>query len=150
MRIGAIVQYNYIMAGSNLRKSVTFSSYQNLTPEQIEESIDLKVFKHHIYEYKKGIRHLILTTEKAKHKNTIEKRLEHEKIPFIINEVDGNVINVFFGDEPCVNVVKTFNQKLNKLSPEQDFMLGIMLGYDRVKQCSRYLKMKEKESKILV
>ena len=97
MRIGAIAQYNYIMAGSNLRKSVTFSSYQNLTPEQIEESIDLKVFKHHIYEYKKGIRHLILTTEKAKHKNTIEKRLEHEKIPFIINEVDGNVINVFFG-----------------------------------------------------
>ena len=55
MRIGAIAQYNYIMAGSNLRKSVTFSSYQNLTPEQIEESIDLKVFKHHIYEYKKGI-----------------------------------------------------------------------------------------------
>lgn len=27
---------------------------------------DLRVFYHHIYEYKKGIRNLILTTEKAK------------------------------------------------------------------------------------
>lgn len=42
----------------------------------------------------------------------------------------------------CVDVVKTFSPKLNELTAEQDFILGIMLGYDRVKQCERYLKIK--------
>ena len=145
MRIGSIAQYNYFTGSNNVKtKSAIFTGYQNLTPEKMEECIDLKVFKHHIYEYKKGIRHLILTTEKAKHRNTIETRLEHENIPYLINEVGENSINVFFGDKSCVDVVKTFDSRLNKLTPEQDFMLGIMLGYDRVKQCDRYLRMKEK------
>lgn len=51
-------------------------------------------------------------------------------------------INVFFGAKDCVDVVKTFvSKKLNELTPEQDFILGIMLGYDRLKQCERYLKL---------
>jgi len=145
MRIGEIAQYNYFVGVNSIKtKNTSFKAYQNLTPEQVEECIDLKVFKHHIYEYKKGIRHLILTTEKAKHRDTIETRLEHENIPYVIREVGENSINVFFGDESCVNVVKTFDSRLNKLTPEQDFLLGIMLGYDRVKQCDRYLRMKEK------
>ncbi|NLF41588.1 MAG: DUF2023 family protein, partial [Bacteroidales bacterium] len=53
---------------------------------------------------------------------------------------------VFFGAKDCVEVVKTFVQKkLNELTPEQDFMLGIMLGYDRLKQCGRYLTQKNKK-----
>lgn len=145
MRIGEIAQYNYFVGVNSIKtKNTSFTAYQNLTPEQVEECIDLKVFKHHIYEYKKGIRHLILTTEKVKHRDYIQTRLERENIPYLINEVGENSINVFFGDEPCVNVVRTFDTRLNKLTPEQDFMLGIMLGYDRVKQCDRYLKMKEK------
>ena len=53
-----------------------------------------------------------------------------------------NKINVYFGAKQCVDVVKTFNPKLNELSAEQDFILGIMLGYDRVRQCERYMKIK--------
>ena len=103
---------------------------------------DLRVFYHHIYEYKKGIRNLILTTEKVKYRSTIEQRLQHENIDYVIHEIDNNKINVYFGEKPCVDVVRTFNPKLNELTPEQDFMLGIMLGYDRVKQCERFMKLK--------
>jgi hypothetical protein len=31
---------------------------------------------------------------------------------------------------------------LSNLTDEEDFILGTMLGYDRVKQCERYLKRK--------
>ena len=107
-----------------------------------EELAELRVFHHHIYEYKKGIRNLILTTEKAKYRDSIENRLKNEKIDYVIHDIPNEKINVYFGEKDCVDVVKTFNPKLNELSAEQDFMLGIMLGYDRVKQCERYLKIK--------
>ena len=55
---------------------------------------------------------------------------------------------MYFGEKACVDVVKTLNPKLNELSAEQDFMLGIMLGYDRVKQCERYLKIKNNVIKL--
>ena len=42
-----------------------FSARKSIPTEQIA---DLRVFHHHIYEFKKGIRNLILTTEKAKYK----------------------------------------------------------------------------------
>lgn len=115
----------------------------------MEEYNDLRIFNHHVYEYKKGLRNLILTTEKSQHRSAIEQKLKSNNIPYIIHEINsGKVINVFFGAPSCIEVVKTFNPKLNKLTPEQDFILGIMLGYDRVKQCDRYMKIKNKEIKI--
>ncbi len=109
---------------------------------KLTEFADLRVFHHHIYEYKKGIRNLILTTEKSKYRESIENRLNNENIDYVIHEIPNGKINVYFGEKDCVNVVKTFNPKLNELTAEQDFILGIMLGYDRVKQCERYLKIK--------
>lgn len=109
----------------------------------LQQNADLKVFHHHIYEYKKGVRNLILTTEKASAKIYIEKRLKNEGIDYVIQDVNSEKINVFFGARDCVDVVRTFvGKRLNELSPEEDFLLGIMLGYDRIKQCERYLKMK--------
>ena len=103
------------------------------------EYADLRVFNHHIYEYKKGIRSLILTTEKDKYRDVIEKRLQSQKINYVIHEVGNGKINVYFGDKPCIDVVKTLNPHLDKQTPQEDFMLGIMLGYDKVRQCERYL-----------
>lgn len=128
-------------------KITPFNNYQNkytsFEGKRIPaEYSDLKVFHHHIYEFKKGIRNLILTTEKADYKKIIENRLKKENIDYVIHDIQNNKINVYFGAKECVDVVKTFSSKLNELSPEQDFMLGIMLGYDRVKQCERYLKIK--------
>jgi hypothetical protein len=110
------------------------------------QSADLSVFHHHIYEYKKGIRSLILTTEKSIYREPITARLTREKIDFAIQDVNKDKINVFFGAKNCVEVIKTFiHKKLNELSPEQDFILGTLLGYDKVKQCDRYLEIMEKQ-----
>ncbi len=112
-----------------------------------QQANDLKVFHHHIYEYKKGIRSLILTTEKSIYRKPIENRLTNEKIDFAIQDVDKNKINVFFGAKKCVEVVKTFiHKKLSELSPEQDFILGTLLGYNKEAQCDRYLNMMKKLS----
>ena len=54
----------------------SFSSVKHIpSKQQINE---LQVFIHHIYEYKKGLRNLILTTEKAENKDVIIERLERE------------------------------------------------------------------------
>ena len=111
-----------------------------LKPMSAKQCSELKVFCHHIYEYKKGLRNLILTTEKISNKDYITARLEKEKIPYIIHPAGERTINVFFGNEDCIKVVATFDKHLNKLSNEQDFMLGIMLGYDKILQCQRYIK----------
>lgn len=124
------------------------TSFTGKNPKLIEEIADLRVFHHHIYEFKKGIRNLILTTEKAKYANTISQRLNNEHIDYVIHNIAPDKINVYFGAKECVDVVKTFNPKLNELSAEQDFMLGIMLGYDRVKQCERYMKIKDNKIKL--
>ncbi len=106
---------------------------------------ELRVFSHHIYEFKKGLRNLILTTEKQTNREVIVNRLEREKISYLIQEVDNKKINVFFGNPDCINVIKSFNQpKLNEYTPEQDFILGTLLGYDKIQQCQRYLKMIKK------
>lgn len=108
--------------------------------------LDLKVFHHHIYEYKKGLRELILTTEKITSQEYIESRLKKEKIAYLINKITDTKINVFFGSDVCIKVVERFNSSLNKLTPEEDFILGTMLGYNKLQQCERYLRMKDKFS----
>jgi len=52
-------------------------------------------------------------------------------------------INIFFGKEECINAIKLMvNRPLNQLSPEEDFILGALLGYDIRVQCERYCKRK--------
>ncbi len=109
----------------------------------------LHVFYHHIYEYQKGLRNLVLCTEKAELKEKIINRLKKENISYLIHEISQNKINIYFGHKYCIDVVKSFNNpKLNELSQEQDFILGIMLGYDRLKQCERFLNMKIQKNKL--
>ena len=62
--------------------------------------------------------------------------------------MNGKNINVYFGAEECVDVVKTLNPNLTRLTAEEDFILGILLGYDRVKQCTRYMRIKNGDLKI--
>jgi len=123
-----------VMSVNNINNTENLKNKFDLT--------DLKVFYHHIYEYKKGIRNLILTTEKSIYEETIKTRLKNENIDYLIQKINDNKINVFFGKKECVKVVESFSSKLYELSAEEDFMLGIMLGYDRLKQCERYLKIK--------
>lgn len=113
----------------------------------------MKVFVHHIYEYQKGLRNLILHTAHIKYKEQIINKLTKLNIAFHIEEMSAQKINVFFGAPECVAVVKEINKKfLNNYTPEEDFILGTMLGYDRKLQCSRFLKFKnqQKNSKLAI
>ena len=104
----------------------------------------MKVFCHHIYEYKKGLRNLILHTMAASDVEPALKKLNANNIHYIVQQVTAQKVNVFFGTKECVEVIRCFcRKKLNELSPEEDFILGTLLGYNQVVQCTRYLKNKK-------
>ena len=101
----------------------------------------MTVFLHHIYEFRKGLRNLVLYTGHAADREAIVRRLCAEQIASIVQPVGSHRINVFFGNAACVEIVRRFADKpLSQWSPEEDFMLGIMLGYDRIQQSVRYLQ----------
>ncbi len=101
----------------------------------------MDVFYHNIYEYQKGLRTLCLCTLKQESQQKIEERLVKENISYLIHNIGEQKINIYFGSKECIDIIKFFNKiNLNELTIEQDFILGIMLGYDRLKQCQRYLK----------
>ena len=101
----------------------------------------MNVFHHLIYEYQKGLRDLCLHTCEENLAERIKKRLESLEIKYEIQKVGTQKINVFFGLKECVEIVKAFSSKnLNMLSDEEDFILGIMLGYGKHQQYQRLLK----------
>lgn len=103
----------------------------------------MKILCHHIYEYKKGLRNLVLHTLSADQRYLAEEKLVKNNIPYIIREVNKNKINIFFGAKECVDVIESFEDKcLSEFTHEEDFILGIMLGYSRIEQCKRYIKRK--------
>ena len=96
-----------------------------------------------IYEFKKGVRQMVLYTTNRKYEDFAVKRLTNQKINYIIQPVGNDKINLFFGRKECINAIRFLvTQPLNKLSPEQDFILGAMLGYDICAQCKRYCERK--------
>ncbi len=106
---------------------------------------NMQVLRHHIYEYQKGLRHLILHTTNAYLEREVISLLKKNNLNYMIQPSSGQKINVFFGDQRCISVLKGMGKKkLSNLTDEEDFILGIMLGYDRLKQCERYLERKDK------
>ena len=101
----------------------------------------MKVLHHHIYEYKKGLRNLVLHTMSASLKHEALRKLENNNIAYFVQEITTEKINIFFGAEDCIEVIKHFNKSsLSDFTPEEDFILGTMLGYGRLQQCNRYLE----------
>lgn len=101
----------------------------------------MEVFNHHIYEYKKGLRRMVLYTASTNKVETIKKRLDNQGISYFLTFPGEKNVNVFFGDPACIEVIKSFNPtNLTNLSLEEDFILGAVLGYDIKVQCSRYIK----------
>ncbi|MBP1628415.1 MAG: hypothetical protein H6Q00_2890 [Holophagaceae bacterium] len=103
----------------------------------------MTVLAHHIYEYEKGLRSLVLHTLPSSQAPGAVERLQRRGICYHLERVDENRMNLFLGDPLCMEVVKRMCQKpLGTLSPEEDFILGIMLGYSRLGQCRRYMQRK--------
>lgn len=106
----------------------------------------LCVFNHHLYEYRKGLRNLILLTTWPENLEIITGKLAKYDIDFLVQYVTDKKINVFFGNSACIEVLKSIDkQNLVDFTPEEDYILGIMLGYDRLKQCDRYVSMKKQK-----
>lgn len=107
----------------------------------------MEVFVHHIYEYEKGIRNLVLHTTSIENEGEVKRKLRARNIAHKIYRLKNGNINIFFGAKECIDVVESIGKNnLNEYSAEEDFMLGIMLGYDRRRQCERYLKYKGKNT----
>lgn len=101
----------------------------------------MKLFLHQIYEYRKGIRRLVLCTLSPACAKLLGERLDSLGIAWVQQPVTERKINLYFGDPVCLRVVGTFIDKsLNRLTPAEDFMLGAMLGYDIGQQCERFCK----------
>lgn len=86
----------------------------------------LKVFSHLLYECKKGVRSAALCTLQSDCREAVISKLDNNQMAYFICGVkNSQKINVFFGAAVCVKVLSSFCHKpLNKLSPEEDFMLG--------------------------
>ena len=90
---------------------------------------ELKIFMHQIYEFKKGVRNLVLCTMCRTCASLLSERLERLGIAYRIQSVTDSKVNLYFGNRMCLETVATFVHKpLNELSAEEDFMLGTMLG----------------------
>lgn len=106
---------------------------------------DLKVFLNHVYEFKKGVRQMVLYTVNRKYEAFATARLQSQNIAYLIQPVDQSKINLFFGKPECIHAIRCMVDKpLNQLTPEEDFILGAMLGYDICAQCERYCARKNK------
>ena len=99
----------------------------------------------YIYEYKKGVRRLVLYTFNKKYESFAITRLERQNIDYIIQPVGNDRLNLFFGKKECLDAIRMIITKpLCQLTPEEDFILGAMLGYDICAQCERYCERKKK------
>ena len=106
---------------------------------------ELKIFMHQIYEFKKGVRNLVLCTMCPTCAALVAERLRGQRIEYLIQEVTDNKVNLYFGKRACLDAVRAFIDKpLNRLTPEQDFMLGAMLGYDIIQQCERFCRQRSR------
>lgn len=93
--------------------------------QEIATPVDLKVLMNHIYEYKKGVRRLVLYTFNKKYESFAITRLERQNIDYIIQPVGNDRLNLFFGKKECLDAIRMIITKpLCQLTPEEDFILG--------------------------
>ena len=106
-------------------------------------SIEMKVLMNHIYELQKGVRQMVLFTCDKKYGDQTIERLESQGIPYVLQPAGQKNLNVYFGRRECLEAIRLIvTRPLNQLTPEEDFILGTMLGYDLCAQCERYCKRK--------
>lgn len=106
-------------------------------------SPEMKVLMNHIYEYKKGVRRMILFTCNRRFEIFATQRLGRQSIDYVVQPAGKENVNVYFGRKECLEAIRLFvTRPLNELSPEEDFILGAMLGYDICAQCERYCERK--------
>lgn len=111
----------------------------------------MRVFLHQIYECRKGVRSMALCTLPDECLEPAKRKLKANNIAYVIRPIGNNRFNIFFGESVCLDVVKSFGDKpFNQFSPEEDFILGTMLGYSISEQCKRYCRRNCKQAALTV
>ncbi len=100
----------------------------------------LRFLAHHLYEYRKGVRRMFMMTMTPPEAQAVRQRLEREGVEYHVHEVNDAKVNVLFGHVAWIETARSIVTKpLARLTPEEDFMLGTLLGYDPEQQCRRFL-----------
>ncbi|MFD2235122.1 DUF2023 family protein [Phaeospirillum tilakii] len=98
------------------------------------------LLQHHLYEIRKGVRQLVLLTLPSEEVPAVLARLELDSVTHFLQPVGPAKANLFFGRGLWVETARRIvSRPLAQLSPEEDFILGTLLGYDREQQCQRFL-----------
>lgn len=109
-----------------------------------EKRNELGVFFHMMYELNKGLRNLALLTTTHENFELIKERIEKCRYEYIKEDLKSGYVNIFFGNEDCIEVLKKFDKKsLKDFTDEEDFILGVLLGYNVGQQCKRYINRKK-------
>ena len=88
---------------------------------------------------------MVLYTTNRRYEEFAVDRLNKQRIDYCIQPIGCNKINLFFGRREGIEVIQSLaSRPLNALTPEEDFILGALLGYDLCGQCQRYCKRKAK------
>ena len=86
---------------------------------------------------------MVLFTCNKKYCEQTIQRLESQDIPYLLQPAGQQNLNVYFGRRECLEAIRLIvTRPLNELTPEEDFILGAMLGYDICAQCERFCKLK--------
>ena len=102
------------------------------------------VLSNHIYEFQKGVRNLVLFTLRKDLAQAAVDRLNRLGIDNLVQEAGDANVNIYFGRPQCIKAVSRFvSRPLYDLTPEEDFILGALLGYDICLQCERYCDRKK-------
>ena len=89
------------------------------------------------------VRRMVLFTFNQKYEPAVVARMRRLQLPFLLQPVGNGCLNLYFGRRECLDAVRMIVDKpLSRLTPEEDFILGAMLGYDICAQCERYCKRK--------
>lgn len=132
------IQMNAMPACSNRAASAE-------TEAALGADAPMRVLMNHIYEYQKGVRRMVLYTFHKKYMRYALERLERQGISYVVSPLQGDNVNVFFGRKECLDAIRMIVVRpLNQLSPEEDFILGALLGYDICMQCERYCDRKRR------
>lgn len=108
------------------------------------ESAAFMVLSNHIYEFQKGVRNLVLFTLRKELAPSAVDRLSRLGIDYLVQEAGDSNVNIYFGRPQCIQAVSRFvSRPLYDLTPEEDFILGALLGYDICLQCERYCDRKK-------
>ena len=67
---------------------------------------EIRIFLNHVYEFKKGVRNMVLYTMNKEYEAFAIRRLERQNISYLIQEVNANKINLFFGKAECMDAIR--------------------------------------------